>query len=286
VGTLNSAYGVGGALVGGATFLLIGRRLPVPILASSMLLGVSLAVLPVSKSTTAAVLLLCAVGGARAFMDMSTRTLLQRSVSPDVLGRVFGLVEGTTMLAVATGSMVVVVLVAIGGAPAALIGVGCILPATALAMAPRLLKLDRESRIPTVEIALLTSIDIFARLPGPTLEGLARSLQPLVLAPGDMLIREGETGDAYYAIADGRFGVSQSGAVLREVGRGDGVGEIALLYDVPRTATVTALTAGLVYALPREAFLGAVTGHAPTRQLASSRVDRILGEDAERRSDP
>jgi hypothetical protein len=246
------------------------------------LLGVSLALVPVSSSTTAAVVLLCVVGAARAFMDMSTRTLLQRSVAPDVLGRVFGFVEGMTMLAVAAGSMLVVALVALGGPRAALIGIGCILPATALLVAPRLLLLDRESRIPLVEISLLRSIDIFARLPGPSLEGLARSLQPLRLATGDTLIRAGETGDAYFAVADGRFEVSQAGAVLGEVGRGSGVGEIALLHDVPRTATVTALTAGLVYALPRDLFLDAVMGHASTRQLAHSRVELTLVADKER----
>jgi hypothetical protein len=282
VGNLNAAYGLGGALVGGATFLLIGRRLPVPILASATLLGVSLALVPVSSSTTAAVLLLCVVGAARALMDMSTRTLLQRSVAPDILGRVFGFVEGMTMLAVATGSILVGALDAVGGARAALIGVGCILPVTALVVAPRLLRLDGEARIPLVEISLLRSIDIFARLPGPSLEGLARSLHPLRLATGDTLIREGEGGDAYFAVADGRFEVSQAGTVLGEVGRGSGVGEIALLHDVPRTATVTALTAGLVYALPRDLFLGAVTGHAPTRQLADSRVEHTLAADEER----
>jgi hypothetical protein len=263
VGTLNGAYGLGGTLVGAATFLLIGRRLPVPILVFSLLLGLSLAVVPVSSSTIAAVLLLGAVGASRAVMDMSTRTLLQRSLSPDVLGRVFGLVEGLTMLSVAAGSMLVPALIALGGANAALIGVGCLLPAVAVGCAPRLLRLDRESRIPLVEIALLRSIDMFAPLPARTLEGLARSLEPVRLVAGDTLIREGDHGDAYFAIADGRFSVTQAGVLLREVGRGAGVGEIALLQNVPRTATVTALSPGLVYALPREAFLGAVTGHAP-----------------------
>jgi hypothetical protein len=284
VGNLNGAYGLGGALVGGATFLLIGRRLPVPILASSVMVGLSLALIPVSHSTAAAAILLGVVGASRAVMDMSTRTLLQRSVAPDVLGRVFGLVEGLGMLSLAAGSMIVPLLVVVGGANTALIGAGCILPVTALACAPRLLRLDRESRIPLVEITLLRSIDMFARLPASTLEGLARSLRPIRLATGEVLIREGDSGDAYFAVADGRFEVSQSGVVRNEVGRGVGIGEIALLHDVPRTATVTAMSPSLVYALPRDLFLGAVTGHAATRQFAESRVARTLDEDANRLS--
>ena len=123
-GYLNGAFGLGGVLIGAAMFLLIGRRLPVPILTSSILLGLCIALIPIDDNAAAAVVLLGAVGAARGVMDMSTRTLLQRSVAPDVLGRVFGLVEGLTMLSVALGSMIVPLLVVIGGPDAALVGVG------------------------------------------------------------------------------------------------------------------------------------------------------------------
>jgi hypothetical protein len=285
-GYLNGAYGLGGVLIGAGMFLLIGRRLPIPILTSSILLGLCIALVPVNGSAAAAVVLLCAVGASRGVMDMSTRTLLQRSVAPDVLGRVFGLVEGLTMLSVAVGSMIVPLLVVIGGADAALVGVGCILPATAILSAPRLLRLDRDSRIPLVEIRLLRSVDMFASLPPSVIESLARSLVPLRLGVGDVLIREGEKGDAYYTIADGRFAVSQAGQTLTEVGRGTGIGEIALLRDVARTATVTALLPSLVYSLPREMFLGAVTGHAPARSVAESKVARTLDDDKARVARP
>jgi hypothetical protein len=263
VGYLNGAYGLGGVLIGAAMFLLIGRRLPVPILTSSILLGLCIALIPINGSAAMAVVLLGAVGAARGVMDMSTRTLLQRSVAPDVLGRVFGLVEGLTMLAVAAGSMIVPLLVLLGGTDAALIGVGCILPAIAILSAARLLRLDGESRIPLVEITLLRSVDMFVNLPSSVIESLARSLVPLRLDAGDVLIREGDSGDAYFSVADGRFAVSQAGRVLTEVGRGVGIGDIALLRNVPRTATVTALRPSLVYSLQREMFLSAVTGHAP-----------------------
>ncbi len=282
VGTLNGAYGLGGVLVGGAAFLLVGRRLPGPILGASILVGVGLALVPLDGGTALTTALFVVVGAARAIMDVSTRTLLQRSVATDVLGRVFGLVEGLTMLSVAAGSLLVPLLIAVGGPDAALIGVGCLLPAVAIISAPRLLRLDRESRIPVVEIALLRSIEMFARLPPAAIEGLARSLEPVVIEAGVRLISEGETGEAYYAVADGRFAVSQAGVVLHEVGRGAGIGEIALLRNVPRTATVTALCPGLVYRLPRELFLATITDHAASRQRAESTVARTLRSDAAR----
>jgi len=81
-------------------------------------------------------------------------------------------------------------------------------------------------------------------------------------------MRQGEPGDAYYAIAAGELDVQQDGHLLRQCGRGDGVGEIALLRAIPRTATVVAHTAATVYRLDREPFLTAVLGNAPTLRHA------------------
>ena len=200
------------------------------------------------------------VGASRSVFDVASRTLLQRTVPPDVLGRVFGMVEGLTMAGLAAGSILVPALNGIGGSTAALVGTGVILPIAAIVRSPALLHLDRESRIPVVEISLLRSVAILARLPAPR----ARGPGPRPASRHAVRRRgahpEGESGDAFYAVADGQLQVSQAGTVLREVSRGDGVGEIALLRDVPRTATVVALTSCLVYELPRDAFLVAIAG--------------------------
>ena len=98
--------------------------------------------------------------------------------------------------------------------------------------------------------------------------------------PATVLIRQGDPGDDYYAIAAGELDVEQDGHFLRRCGRADGVGEIALLREVPRTATVTAHTAATVYRLSREPFLTAVLGHAPTRRQAGRIADARLATDA------
>jgi hypothetical protein len=283
VGDINAAYGVGGVLMGAATIFLVGRRLPVPILVSSVVMGLALAVVPLGGGVAGAVLLLTGVGAARSVMDMATRTLLQRSVPSDALGRIFGLVEGVSMGSQAVGALLVPALIAAAGANAALIGVGCITPVTALLCARRLLRLDRESTIPVVQIRLLRSLEMFARLPPPAVEGLARAMVARRLAAGEVLIRQGEPGDDYFVIADGRLTVSQDGTRIAAVGRGSGVGEIALVHGTARTATVTADEPALVYALPRAAFLTAVTGHDTTRQLAEGTVAATLRADAQRK---
>ena len=95
-----------------------------------------------------------------------------------------------------------------------------------------------------------------------------------------MLIREGDPGDAYYAIAAGELDVLRDGRFLRRCGRGEGVGEIALLRAIPRTATVTAHTPATVYELNRDPFLTAVLGHAPTQRQADSIADTRLATGA------
>jgi hypothetical protein len=221
---------------------------------------------------------LALIGAALSLYDVACRTLLQRTVPAEVIGRAFGLVEGSAMAALAVGSITVPVLSAFGGVRGALVGLGVLLLLGVAACARTVLRLDRESRIPVVEISLLRSVRILSMLPGPVLEGLARALTPRAVRAGEVLIREGDAGDAFYAIADGRFRVSRAGRTLRDVGRGDGVGEIALLRDVPRTASVAAETDALVYTLPREAFLVATTGHAPTHLLAHEVAQSLLDD--------
>jgi CRP-like cAMP-binding protein len=95
--------------------------------------------------------------------------------------------------------------------------------------------------------------------------GLAAALTPADVPAGTILLRQGERGDAYYAIAAGQFDVLEDGRFLRRCGRGEGVGEIALLRAVHRAASVIARTDATIYQLAREPFLTAVLGHAATQ---------------------
>ena len=96
---------------------------------------------------------------------------------------------------------------------------------------------------------------IFAPLPGGSLETLVNRLIAVPAVAGETIITEGEAGDRFYVIADGQVEVTAGGRHVNTLGPGDYVGEIALIRDVPRTATVTATQSTQLYAFERDDFL-------------------------------
>ena len=272
-GYLNFGFGVGAVLAATASAVLVGRRLGRPIIAAALAFSAALAVVAFGPGTAGTVALLVVAGASHSLLNVAARTLLQRSVPPQLIGRIFGVLEGLTMAGLAVGALLVPALARLGGSRLAVLGVAAVLPLATVAGGRAIFRLDSGTAVPVVEIALLRSLPLFAELPAPALEGLAAALEPVSLAASDVLIRQGDPGRAYYAIASGELDAVQDGRRLGRFGRGEGVGEIALLHDVPRTATVLAHTPATVYRLDRDDFLAAVLGHAPTRRQA----DRIAG---------
>ncbi len=156
VGYLAAAFGAGGivAAIVGAT-IVGSRRLIVPLGLSLGVWTAALLLLAATAAPATALLLLAMAGGARATFDVVGRTLLQRVAPVNVHGRVFGLLEGLAMAALAVGSFLAPALISIGGASLAFIGVAAILPLAALVAGRRFLAIDQHARVPVVEIALL-----------------------------------------------------------------------------------------------------------------------------------
>lgn len=274
-GYLNSAFGAG-SLLGAAlaTALVARQRLAPTLMMAIVTASLSLLVLAVQPTVAAAFLVLALAGIGRMTFDVTGRILLQRAAPAAILAQVFALLESLMNVGLAIGTLFVPVLIEVSGPQAALVGVAALLLLAVAMTARQLWAIDAAATVPQVEIRLLKSISVFAPLPAPQLEGLARALQPLSVDPGTVVIREGDSGDCYYAIADGELVVSEGGREINRVHRGEGVGEIALIRDTPRTATVTAATHAQLYVLDKESFLTAITGHA----TAARECERVVGE--------
>ena len=261
-GYLNAAFGAGGAAGVAVTVALVGRaRLAPALLIGLGVWAAALAAVAAFPSTIAALLLLAAAGLGRTLLDVAGRTLLQRIARPDALARVFGLLEGVSMAGLAVGSIAASAFVAVAGGRGAFVCLAVALPVAALLVLRPLLAAD-GAVLPVVEMARLRALPIFAPLGAAALEALARSLVPVEVPAGEAVIREGEPGDRFYVVADGEVDVSIHGEPVGTLRRGESFGEIALLRDVPRTATVVARTNTKLDALAKAPFLTAVTGYA------------------------
>ena len=275
-GYLNAAFGAGGVAGIAVTVALVGRRRLAPaLLAGLVLWAAALAVLAAAPSLPAAFLLLAVAGVGRTTLDVAGRTLLQRIARPDALARAFGLLEGVSMAGLAVGSIAASGFVAVAGGRGAFVCVAAILPMAAAFVLRSVVAAD-AAVLPVVEMARLRALRIFTPLGAPSLEALARALEPVEAPAGTTLIREGDGGARFYVLAEGEVEVSRHGERIGALQRGDCFGEIALLRDVPRTATVTALTRVRLDALDKAAFISAVTGHDPSARAADELVQARL----------
>jgi hypothetical protein len=262
---------------------LVGRpRLAAALALGLVVYGFGISAVSLSVVVAMAFAILVGAGSGHALADMAGRTLLQRIVPDPILARVFGVLEGLHQAGVAAGSAVAPLLVAVFGIRGGCLVAGLVLPTTILVLRGRIRTLDdRATPIPERELEILRSVDLFATLPAPELEGLAARLTEVTAAPGTAVVREGETGHHLYVIEDGEVEVIHHGRPVATLGRGDYFGEIALLRHVPRTATVVAKTPTTLLSLEREGFLEEVTGHPVVRKAVDVTVQGRLGEEEE-----
>ena len=233
----------------------------------------------ISAGVVAAVVLLPILGASRSLLDLMSRVLLQRSAPPSELADVFGALEAAGGLGLLVGSLMAQVLIASWGAGVALFGVAAVFALLALVLVRPLRTVDDMADVPVVAMSLLQSMPVFAPLPVIALEAVARGAIEVSVAAGVEVIHQGDPGDRFYAVADGAFDVVMSGVLMRTAERGSNFGEVALLADVPRTATVTARRAGHLLAVERDAFLLAVTGYEPSHVAARAVVSGMTFDD-------
>ena len=280
VGLLSAAVGAGILAGGFASLALTGRRLAVPFALGLVLWGVPIALVAAAPHRLTALFLLAAVGVGNALEDVAGIALLQRLASDDLLGRVFGVLFGAATAGMGIGAILAPALISGLGVRGALVATGAFLPVLVALSWRALRQIDGAAEAPTEALALLDRVPMFAPLPLAAKEQLAKSLVRVSVPAGGEVIAEGDTGDRFYIVGGGRLQVTRDGRELRELAAGDSFGEIALLRDVPRTATVTASRDAELYALERADFIDAATGHAAGRAAGEEIVRERLAVSA------
>jgi hypothetical protein len=202
-------------------------------------------------------------------------TILQRGSRASDRVTVFGLLEGMVGIGMAVGGVAGSLAVVAFGVQGALGLAGAILPILAVATWPRISALDRRPLVAEREAAALRANALFAPLPLTSIDRLAEAARPVRYAQGEVLMRQGDPGDTYLQITDGTVAIEVDGRQVSTCGPGDGIGEIALLREVPRTATAIATTAVAGYVLACEDFLAAIAGPA-SASVAQATIEERL----------
>jgi CRP-like cAMP-binding protein/predicted MFS family arabinose efflux permease len=285
VGYLNAAVGVGGVAAAGLTGRLLqgahpSRSLAVAIVAA----GIPLALLSVLTHPAPALALMVVVGVGSVTLDVIAVTMLQRYLSEDVVGRVFGALDSLSVGGMLLGSFIAPLLVRGLGLKWALVAAGAALPTLALATVPYLRRIDTATEDTTRALApvveALGGLGIFEAVPRSSLEALAAALTEVQAQPGDAVVREGDAADALYVVRAGVLDVFSAGEAgiaptkVNELSAGDYFGEIGLIENVPRTATVRAVTECTLWRIPGDRFLSAVY-QAPS--VSATLRDGIVG---------
>ena len=272
VGYLEGAIGIGGLLGVLMSASLVGRRdLAAPFGIGVMLFGAPLILVAGWSSVGVALVAMAIVGVGNSLCDVSGVTLLQRATPDAVRARVFSVLETAVLASIAIGGLVAPLLAEAVGLRTALV-VGGLLPVVSVLVAWRPLRRLDLVAPPAEVLELLRRVPLFAPLAAPVLERLALEAHEVRVPAGQVVIEQGAQGDRFYVIADGEVDVSIDGRHVRRESLGEGFGEIALLRETPRTATITAVKPSTLIAIDRDAFLSAVTGHPGSTEAAEGIV--------------
>ena len=263
-GLLNAMIGVGGLVGSAVALVLVGRWRLVPVVAlGGIAAGVPVALAGLTESALVAAAVITVCGCGKVVFDVGARTLVQRLLPPRLLTSVFGVQESVMDAGLAIGSLVAPGLVLVAGPSGALVLAGLFLPLLVLATAVPLRRLDRRAVVPHDVADLLRGVPFLALLEPGLLDRLAREARTTVAEAGDRVVVEGDRGDRFHVIESGTVEVTIAGEHVRDLGPGQWFGELALLRDRPRSATVTARERLTLRSVDRDTFLGVVGGVGP-----------------------
>lgn len=259
---LAAAFGAGTvACTLAARHLVAGPSLGTLVLGGLAVSAGTTAAIGAAGTLWAALAFLPLLGFGRAALAIGSRMLLQRATPPEALESLLTTLEMVRRAGMVAGALLAFALGELADVRVTLLVLGALLAAVLVGTGDHVRRADFHTDAPSAAVALLRHIPAFAALPPGVLDAVARSGSELHVEAGSTVIREGDIGDRYFVLVAGLLEVERGGEFIRTVVPGDGIGEIALLADIHRTASVTAATPAELLVIDRAPFLTAVTGH-------------------------
>ena len=278
VGVLNSAVGLGMVLGSVLSVALVGQpRLAAAFSGAIALQGIGLAGPALVPLVLPTIAFFVASGAGKAILEVAGNSLLQRTVPTAARGQILALLESFVTAALAAGAVTASILVDRLGPTGALLAAGGLEVVLVVISWPWIRHVDDAAVVPERELRLLRGVAFFRPLQLTTIEDLAGRLEDVRVMAGAEVVRQGEPGDCFFIVESGRLEAVIDGVPVSELGPGDSFGEIALLRDVPRTATVRATADATLVSLAQDEFLSAVTGHTDSSAAVEAVVTSRIG---------
>jgi hypothetical protein len=293
-GYLLAGLGIGGILMAGAVDRLAGSgKLATIILAGVAGYTLPTALLTVIHSPALAFALQIVRGGSTLVVDVLAITALQRSVPGAQLARVFGVFFALVLGAISLATVITPPIVSSAGLDAALLIAAFVPFALGLLGYPSLRSIDRataeRAAVLAPRVAVLEQLGIFASATRPVLERLAGLETEEEYPAATAIVREGEPADALFVLLEGSVEVTSRGEAdgeeqfIRTMTAPSYFGEIGVLEQIPRTATVTALTDCRCARIEGDELLDALTTAPPSSALMENARSRLARTHPSRR---
>ena len=270
-----------GFAAGGLVASAVMRRrstwgLPTATAAGALLLSLPLIPLGFVAHLATALVLVGILGAGNALVEICGYTMLQRSSSESMTSRVFGILRSWFFLAVALGAAIAGFLVTRNDLSSLLAWIGVTFAVILLIGAVALRRMaTRSVAVDATALEPLRTVEFLDRLPLPTLEELADRLDVRQVDAGCAVITEGEDGAEFFVLVEGAIEISTNNVVVDTVAAPCSFGEVALLHECVRTATVTTTQPSRLLVIERRDFFDAIGRTTTSRNMAFEVANRF-----------
>jgi CRP-like cAMP-binding protein/predicted MFS family arabinose efflux permease len=271
-GALYSAFGVGGLLAGVGIGQLMRARLA-RVFGAAVVLW-ALPVAAIAFFAQAAIAWLCAVlaGAAGTIAQGAGDTVLQRATPDRLMSRVLGAYETLTGIAYIVAALVPAILIASLGARTVLVAGVAVAPLVVVCCWTALLQLDRDLDVDDERLSLVARVPWLRTGSLAEQDRLAALLEETPAPAGEVILYQGEAGVRFYILRSGAARVLVDGHEVSRLRTGDWFGEVALLSDIPRTATVQATADSRLLSLSDDDFHRALEGPGAGARAESNHI--------------